>query len=409
MNIKLLLKSALLKDSIIYGITNALFTGLPLLLMPFLVAVLNPEDYGKIDLFRSLTMILTPIIGLSTVQAVTRFYFDLDEKEFKELTSSIILLQIINTFVALFLIFLFNLFYKTEYNLLITLSILYFLFNQITETLLSIYRLKKLSLKYLLIRIGSVILDLLLLGILYYYLVNYDWTYRVIPNIISTVCIGIVSLFLLYKNFEIKFKINNNLLKSAILYSSPLIIHMISGYILNIGDRFFITYFLGTKELGNYSVAYQIGLAVSFFYTSFSLAWTPTFFELLKKQEYKKIKKIKTIIFIIIPIIGLFSILGWIIITKFIPNLDKYNVDLNLVIVITSAYVIYSLYRFNSLYYFYYKKTRLLSTITLITGIICIILYIIFIPILGIIGAAISSFVTFLIMFISTYVFKPSK
>lgn len=407
--IKKIIKTTIFKDSLIYGLTNSLYTGLPILLMPFLIAVLNPEDYGKIELFRSITMVLTPIVGLSTVQSITRYYYDLNEEDFKKFTSSIIILQLLNSFIALIIIYFLSFFLTREYFILAVLAIVFFVFNQITEALLSIYRVKRQSKNYFIIRMGIVALDLLLLTILYYTFTKYDWMYRVIPNVISTAVLGGICLILLWRKFDIKFQFDYQLLKVAVIFSAPLIIHMISGYILNIGDRFFITYYLGTAELGNYSVAYQIGLVVSFFFTSFNLAWTPTFFEWMKQGKYAAINKVKKIIFIIIPVIGFFTVIGWSILSKFIQNLSKYDVDLKLVVVITIAYVIFSYYRLNSLYYFYYKQTKTLAAITFGTGIICVVLYMILIPRMGVMGAAVATLITFIIMFISTYIFKPDE
>src|SRR5690606_3586866 len=295
------IKSGLLKDTLVYGITNALFTGLPIILLPFLVTVLKPEDYGVMELFRSLTLVFIPIIGLSTVQSITRFYYDLNSHDFKEFTSSVLILQVFNSIIILFILLILNCFIDSIYLTLSFYALTYFLFNQITEILLSIYRIKRLSKDNLIIRLGSVILDLILLSILFYSLTNFDWQFRVIPNVLSTGLIGFISYWILRNKFEIKFVLNKDYLKSSIKYSAPLIMHMLSGYILNIGDRFFISHYLGDSNLGSYSVAYQIGMCVSFFYTSFQLAWTPTFFEWMKKGYHSKIKKVRNIIYISLP------------------------------------------------------------------------------------------------------------
>lgn len=404
-----LLQSALMKDAIVYGLTNALYTGLPILLMPFLITVLKPEDYGMVELFRSITMVITPILGLSAVQAVTRFYYDLNESEYKVFLSSINLLQIFSTLVALILILIFSSFISKENMILGILAVIFFLFNQITESLLSVLRVNRMSLKYSIVRISIVIIDLVIMTILYFSLKSFDWTFRVYPNLISTVIIGIASFFLFWKMFSVKFNFDLESLKVAVAFSSPLIFHMISGYILNVGDRFFITYFLGTSQLGNYSVAYQIGLIVSFFFTSFNLAWTPTFFEWMKEGRLQSIRKVKIIVFIAIPLLAIVSIGIWMVLSRHLPNMSNYNVDLNLIIVITMAYVIASYYRFNSNYYFYYKKTKTLASITIVTGLICVGLYIVLIPRFELMGAAVATLITFILMFLSTYIFKPNE
>ena len=117
------LKSQLFKDTVIYGLTNSLYTGLPLLLMPFLLTHLSPEDYGIIDLFRVITMILIPIVGLSTVQSITRLYYDLNEGDLKKYYSTIIIFQVLNGIIGISIIFFFSYFIDNKYLIIAYISL----------------------------------------------------------------------------------------------------------------------------------------------------------------------------------------------------------------------------------------------------------------------------------------------
>ena len=64
----------IVRETAIYGVTNMFYSGLPLLLMPFLITVMKPEDYGLIDFFKTFTLFVTPILGLSTVNSISRFF-----------------------------------------------------------------------------------------------------------------------------------------------------------------------------------------------------------------------------------------------------------------------------------------------------------------------------------------------
>lgn len=401
--------SKLFKDTLIYSASNALFTGLPLLLMPFLVSVLSPEDYGIIDLYRSLTMVFIAILGLSTVQAIARFYYDLDENDFRKFTSSIIGFHFLVSSIVLLILTIISFFIHSYIISLLFMCVLYFLFNQVSETLLTIFRIKGKPIKFLYLRLTMVIFDLLLLFVLHFVFFKFDWTYRVIPNITTAILLGLASLFILKKQYGITIMLHKKLLVDALVFSSPLVIHMLGGYILNIGDRFFITHYLGEAKLGAYSVAYQIGMVVSFFYTSFNLAWTPIFFELMNKKQSDKIRRVKNMVYIGIPILGVLSVCGWLFLSTFITNLEKYNVKLELVIVITIAYIFLSFYKFNSNYFFYAKKTKTLAIITATTSVVCIVAYVFTIPIMGLMGAAWSTLFTFILMFVFTLIFKPNE
>lgn len=403
-----LLKSVLFRDTMIYGLTNALYTGLPLLLMPFLVAVMSPEDYGAVDLYRSIGQVLIPILGLSTVQSVSRFYFDLEEVDFKKFVSSVVIFQFVSGILGICIILIFSVWIEEKYRILAYLSVIYFAFNQVMEGLLVVYRVQKQSAKYLFIRVSSVVLDLALLAGFYFFYTSYDWTYRVYPNVISTVIFGAISVLLLFK-YGYKPIFDKKLFKQAVNYSYPLILHMVSGYIINIGDRFFILHYLGEKGVGNYAVAYQLGMAVNFFYTSFNLAWTPTFYDWMKKRKYEAIKRVKKIIYVTVPLLGTIVILMWYLLHSKIAKLSEYEISFEIVSLIVVSYVILSLYKFEANYFLYNKKTKKLSTITLISAITTIMLNVVLLPRIGLIGAAIATLVSFVIMYLLIFIINRNE
>lgn len=398
LNIKKLSKNQLVKETLIYGITNALYTGLPLLLMPFLVATLSPEEYGIVELFRSITMVLVPVLGLSTVQSVSRFYFDLNEKEFKNFSSSLVLFQIINGIIGILIILSFSFLLEEKYKIIAYLSVIYFIFNQVTEILMATFRVRKQPKKYMVFRLLNVVLDLSILATFFVIFEKYSWTFRVFPKVIAVILVGFLALWWFFYKEKYKFILDKKLLKIAVVYSAPLILHMLSGYMLNVGDRFFILYFLDERALGNYSVAYQISLGVSFLYTSFNLAWTPTFYEWMKLKNYKAIRRVKNIIFTGIPFLGVGSIILFFILKEIIPNLKEYNIDYKIIILLVIANVILCFYKFYANYYFYNKRTKILSVITMTSAMITIALNFFLIPELGILGAAFTTLITFAVM-----------
>ncbi|MEY8759785.1 lipopolysaccharide biosynthesis protein [Chryseobacterium tongliaoense] len=398
-------KSVLFKESIIYGFTNALYSGIPILILPLLLKVLEPADYGLVEFYRNLSLVLTPILGLSTVQAITRFYFDLESKNFKIFVSNIIYLHVFNSIIGAIIILLLSQFVKPEYFYIILLCIVYFLFNQITEALLSIFRVEKKPKQYLIFRLLNIILDLVFLAVLYFFLSSFDWTYRVYPNVASVFLVGLLSLFFFYRNGYFH-KLDKIYLKKAIIYSSPLILHMISGYVMNIGDRFFILYFLSEKDLGNYAVAYQLGMLVNFLYTSFNLAWVPTFFSLMKNEQYHKINQIRSITYVGIILFSIFVIVFVSLALKFTSVFEKYNIDLSLIIIVSLAYVFNSMYKFEANYFFYNKKTKKLSLITLGAAIITVVLNTLFIPKIGLFACALATLISSLFMYILVLIYK---
>lgn len=407
MNFSLLFRSSLVKSSLIYGASNVLYTGLPLLLMPFLIKIVQPEDYGLIELFRSFSLVLIPVIGLSTISCVERFYFDYEDLRFKELLGTLVLVHAFGGGVLTALLLSIQTFLPPKYDLIIFLAVIYCLFNQIQEIYLASLRVKNKPVDYLKIRLGSVIIDILFLFIAYQLYNSYDWSFRVLPSVISTVIFGILVLLVSFIRRDIKYRFSKDLAYSAIVFSGPLIAHMLSGYILNISNRFFVITYQGEKELGNFSLAYQIGMIISFFYTSFNMAWTPIFYGLLKSNNLKKIDTIKTVIFLSLLILGGFIFLGWRFYSSYIILDSLYVTSDATILILILSFIILSYYKFEGNYYFYYKRTKELSVFTLISSVLALALNFLLIPKLSTLGAAISTLISYSCLYLLVIYNRP--
>ena len=73
----------LIKNISFFTFFNVINSAIPFLLLPVLTVYLTPEDYGIIDIFFNISLIATPLVGLSIVQAISRYYFeDIDLPKF---------------------------------------------------------------------------------------------------------------------------------------------------------------------------------------------------------------------------------------------------------------------------------------------------------------------------------------
>ncbi len=383
----------------IYGITNALYSGIPLLILPFIITFLEPAEYGKIDLFRTISMVLTPVLGFSTVQSISYYYLELTKERFKTFVSSIQIFQLFTAIVAFILLTISSYWISKEYYFLLSLCVLFYLFNQFTEGILTIFRIENKPIKYMTIRISSILIELLLMFFLYKYFKSKDWTVRVYPIVSTSLLIALYS-FYLFRKMGYNLNFSKALLSKALVYSTPLILHMLSGYALNIGDRFFIKFYLSDKELGEYAVAYQIGMSVNFFFTSFNLAWTPTYFKWMKEAQFEKINRVKKIVYYTIIGIAIGIILIWKIFESYIQNNTEYNISFLLILIILISNVFLSFYKFESNYFLFNKTTKKLSFITFTSALLSITCNLLLIPYFGILGAAYSTLTSFIFMFL---------
>lgn len=80
--------------------------------------------------------------------------------------------------------------------------------------------------------------------------------------------------------------------KYAVLYSVPIIPHLLSNVILGSSDKIMITKMVNKEAAAIYSLAYSCGMIISVFLSSFNQAMTPWLSEKLHDEDYGIIKKV---------------------------------------------------------------------------------------------------------------------
>lgn len=87
-------------------------------------------------------------------------------------------------------------------------------------------------------------------------------------------------------------KINAKMCIYACAMSIPLLVHELSGVLLNSSDRIIINQLCGAERAALYSIAYTIAMIISVLLSSLNQAWVPWFFEKLEKKQLSEIKSI---------------------------------------------------------------------------------------------------------------------
>lgn len=395
----------------LYSLLNLINASIPFLLLPILTQNLSKESYGIIDLFTNLNYIFLPIIGLNIGSSVIRFYYDKEKIDFSKFISSILL------FLALFGILIIGMSFLTISffpiigrstglpNQVIYLSIAFALFSQVCEILLSFWRAEEKPIQFGVFRVSKSLLDL---GIAAYLIVfiNLDWEARVYTSVLIAGIFSLIAIYILIKELGLNFDFDFSYLKMGLVYSSPLIFHSLGGYIISFSDRFIILHFLGLDEVGLYAVAYQVGMVMSFISNSFNQAWTPFLFSKLKegnKKTLNQINKINFIYFLVMIILAF-------IIYLFVPIIydvfigEAFAVSPMIIFWVLLGYVFNGMYKMLVNYMFFYKMTKHLAGITIFAAIINIIFCFYLVPSYGIIGAAISTTISFSMMFILVFI-----
>ena len=243
-------------------------------LVPLYTSVLTSAEYGTYDLYSATVGLFVPILTLNISDATTVFL--LDKNLSKEGIVSISLKYYFNSLLAFAGFILANLFFGFAplFNEFPLFLFLMFVVNGLSQLLLNYARgfdrVKDVSVSGVLCSAVMIALNIIFLlplhlGLKGYYLAT-------IAGALSQIVYLCVSLRI-FRFIKIR-RQDRTLRKQMLSYSCPMTLNSVSWWVNNVSDRYIVTAMCGIVENGIYSVAYKIPSILSMFQLIFSQAWT---------------------------------------------------------------------------------------------------------------------------------------
>jgi len=388
------------KNIVIYGGTNALKSLVPLMMLPILTTYLTLKDFGMLSLVETTILFMTPFILLNINAAINVEYFKLKHAELKQYITNALILSFGAFLIFLSVVLLFqnsiSILLKIDNQLLIWIAV-FAMLRVVSSVLLGLYQSRQEPMKFALFTLAQTILDF---SLSYLFVVIYKYGY--IGRLEGVYGIyglfSVVGIYLLVKmNYigKIIFKYTKDILN----FGLPLIPHALSGTIMAMSDRYFISYFEGNEQVGLYTVAYQISALMLLVSISVNQAWSPMLFKLLKEKKIKQAKKITFLLFIFFTIVGMIIYLLQDVLFGIFVN-ESFYVAKEYFGYLLLGFVFQSFYFLVTNILFFEKKTKLLASMTFIVATINIGLNYFFIQYFGVIGVAYSTAITWALFFV---------
>jgi O-antigen/teichoic acid export membrane protein len=287
-----LYKARVLKDFFIYSFGSLILRAVSLFLIPLIMRILTPADYGTLALTTAFITISTAIIGLGLRQMLSIEYFHLDELGQKKLINELL---IIYTIVALPTLSL-------AWQLRHSIST-YIFFDTITNTTLiaalsSIFLFFYAELLYQLMQYNRHARELTILQLLVatVTMLSTLYTLWILKWGIAGVVIGqacgqlfatCVGISLYYQHTYHHHRSAKKTVKKIIPYArygAPFIPGIICSWILASSDRWMLGYYYTMKQVGIYSIA---DLFAQVFNALILVPWAGSYLPYILKQ-YKK-------------------------------------------------------------------------------------------------------------------------
>jgi O-antigen/teichoic acid export membrane protein len=390
---------------VLYGATNALKSLVPLLMMPILTSYLSLTDFGILSLVETTIIFVTPFILFGIGASINVEYFKLKHQDLKKYITNALLLSLISFSFIMTIAYVLQNQIATLLNLSETMVlwiIVFSMFRVISSILLGLYQTRQEPIKFALFTLIQTILDFILSYILIV-IYNYGYVGRLGGVYIVYGVFSFLGIYILFKMDYIG-KITFTYTKDILSFGVPLIPHAISGTVMAMSDRYFISYYVGNDQVGLYTIAYQLSALMLLVSISVNQAWSPMLFKLLKEKNIKQVYKFTFYLFVFFFLVGtsvyfLKDLLFYIFVDEKFYSAKEYFGWLLL------GFVFQSFYFLVTNVFFYEKRTKLLASITIVGALINMILNYYFIHSFGVIGVAYATAITWGLFFIVICIF----
>ena len=285
-------KARVLKDFFTYSFGSLILRAVSLFLVPFIMRILTPSDYGALALLTAFITIGTAIMGLGLRQILSIEYFHHDASNQKKLINELLAIYTVIAVPTLCFAWLLKkqilayIFFDSVSStaLLATLSSisLFFYAELLYQILQYNRRAKQLTLLQITVACITMLTTILTVWILQLGVAGVVWA-QAFGQLYATV-IGL-NLYI-RKNYSFHRNIPKALKKIIpyIQYGAPFIPGIICSWILASSDRWMLGYYYSVREIGIYSVA---DLFAQLFNTLVLVPWAGSYLPYIL-QRYKQ-------------------------------------------------------------------------------------------------------------------------
>ncbi|MDP5130890.1 MAG: oligosaccharide flippase family protein [Paraglaciecola sp.] len=399
---------------ILYGLSKGLTGLISIISVVLLTRILNSEQYGELSLAISIVTIFSSFFYQWISVSLLRFNRS-DELLGNDVTKPVFFLFLISSSIVVIIMFTLGAFVLKHsysiFNIIIITCFIIFLgfYTIVVQFLNAVNDPKSFASIVALKSIAILILSLIIL--------QYDKTFSsvLIANsfVLFAISVYYLRCFISVDSLNV-FKIKMQL-KEFLVYGFPLAISSLFILVIDLSDRFMISYFLGKEQLGNYSAPYDLVQQIAgAAFNILTLAMFPLLikaYNLSEKEKYNNLLKKYfdfTIFLSFIVLVTFFSLND--LISNLFFGLEFRQTAKELIPLVAIAILFGSIKsNFIDLPLKIEKKTNTLLLISIFMAISNVLFNYFLIPLIGIKGGVLSTLLAFIIGCVFSFLFVKSK
>lgn len=372
------------------------------LLLPLYTALLTTEDYGRVDVYSSLSMLVIPFLTLQVEMALFRFFItDKEQTAQKEIVSSsyAIIGVMTATITGVFLVVL-ELLQLPHHWLLFG----YYISQAFASALLQTCRAQGDNIGY---GVATFISSALAVALNVLFVAVFHW--RVEGIIAATIiaqsvsCVYMVVRTRVYRYLCIA-SISIARCRELMQYAVPLVFNQISSWAINYSNRLIIVAHWGEGINGIFSVASKFSNITGTFFNVYNVAWTENVVRSMDDPDGASyISRMFELTFnvYLVLVTGIVNVLPFVF--DLMVNKGFHEAYLHVPVLLVGMLFSGMSATLGSIY-IAYKKTKAVSATTALAGICNIVLHFTLLKACGLFAASISTLISFLLLFIYRWV-----
>ncbi len=401
------------KTGSIYVASFWLNSALPILMTPILTRFLSPSDYGVSAMWQVLLSFTVPVIGLATHAAINRRYFHKSQNptqhhtQMRDYIASIFPILVVTSLVV---ILAYVLAYPRIANYLLPTSRIWiltipavaiatFLFN-VTLSYLN----AEMNAKAYAFFNNGYVLATSLISVFLVMGWGWNWQGRVAGSMLGMTLAATASIAYLWHRGLLGGTIRKDLTVHAMLFSLPLLPHILANMVRGVSDRVFLSQITNLHEIGLFSVALSLAGIFSILGSAAQQAWIPWLYAHLNEKTFDRVMivKITYAAFAAIALAGvIFAAMAPMAFSLLLgPRFDE---SVKFIWWLTGGAVLQGFYCFLVPYIAYVERNKYSSYISIVTLAVNLILNFFLIHYFGVIGVAMANFFTALYEFIAVF------
>lgn len=391
----------LIKNTAILFIAKVSTQLINFFMLPLYTGFLSTAEYGQLDIYNSLSMILIPFATLQIEQGIFRFLIGTQKRDkIEEVLSS----AGITVFVIAGVYSLFFLIASFIFNIQFAVLLYLYYFSMILSTLM--YQISRGLGNNKVFGFGSFLISACTVSFNALFIAVFHM--KIEGVLISTIISHIIGSIYMIKatgtSKYIKFsKVKLSQIKELLNYSCPLIFNQISSWTINYSDRLIVLVILGMSWNGVYSLANKFSNLLNMFFGVYNLAWTENIVRYYKDKDY--IEYLQNAIILTLEIylgivIGIINVLSFAF--HFFVN-SNYNAAYQHIPILLLAMFFSGAAAMLGSIYIAHKMTKSVAITTFFSGLINIIINLGLIYKIGLYAASISTLIAFFFLFVYRY------